>query len=296
MRHLRSCLAALISILMLVCVLDASAQTRNAESVSPLLWQHSMNVFRRFSVDRAKMIEFYGEVLALRPLPTSNLRSGSQMTRFQVGTSEIKLLTVVPNRQYKSGTPREVIGLRVMTFFFPDEAALIARFKEHGYPAPQFQNMVAMDTDPDGQWVELIVVPGAPRETFDRVEVGITVSDLEQSRAFYREFVGLEELAPVRDASLGITKYPYRHGTTTVNLWTFGKELPRDTGSAGIQYVVWNVEGVDTLGKARSIKIDSPLTAPNTNPRTLWLADPDGVTNYFAETATSRRAGAPAPR
>ena len=264
-------------------------------TVAPVLWQPSMNVFRRFAVDRAKMIEFYGTVLALKPLPTFQLGGNSQMTRFLVGTSEIKFTTVVRGREYGAGPVQDIAGLRVFTFFFPDEKVLAARFAQHGYPAPEFKDVsgnrrAALVTDPDGQWVELVAAPNAPPETFDRIEVGITVNDLEKSRAFYREFVGLEELEPVEHPLLKTTKYPFRHGTTTVNLWTFGKTLPVNNGSAGIQYVVNHVDPIDTLAKARGVKIDQPLSNTMATLRTIWLADPDGVTNYFAETAQSRAA------
>jgi catechol 2,3-dioxygenase-like lactoylglutathione lyase family enzyme len=273
----------------------APVPAASISSVAPVLWQPSMNVFRRFAVDRAKMIEFYGTVLGLKPLPTFQLGGNNQMTRFQVGTSEIKLTTVVQGRQYGAGPIQDLAGLRVLTFFFPDEAALTARFTANSYPVPEFRDAaegrrVALVTDPDGQWVELVVVRNAPPETFDRIEVGITVSDLEKSRAFYREFVGLEELKPVEDVVLKTTKYPFRHGTTTINLWTFGKDLPANTGSAGIQYVVNHVDPIDPLAKARGVKIDQPLSNSMGTLRTIWLADPDGVTNYFAETAQSRAA------
>ncbi len=266
---------------------DIAAQV-TVESTAPLFVQPSMNVFRRFAVDRTKMSDFYGKVLALRPMNPINMPGGGQMIRFQVGTSEIKLQATAAASHYKSGAVREVIGLRVLTFFFQDEAALTARFKENGYPAPEFKEVrpgkkVAMVLDPENQWVELVVVPGAPAATFNRVEVGLTVSDLDTSRAFYRSFVGLEELKPVEDALLGVTRYPFRHGTTTINVWTYGKGLPVNTRSAGIQYVVKDVALIDALAKARHVQIDQPLGPFGTGLRTIWLADPDGITNYFAE-------------
>jgi hypothetical protein len=97
----------------------------------------------------------------------------------------------------------------------------------------------------------------------------------------------------VRDELLGTMTYPYRHGTTTVTLWTFGTGLPVDNGSAGIQYVVWNVDGVDALARARKVTIDQPLRGAFGTLRTVWLEDPDGVTNYFAETARAREEGPP---
>jgi catechol 2,3-dioxygenase-like lactoylglutathione lyase family enzyme len=266
----------------------AAAQTTTAASLASMSTQPSMNVFRRFAVDRAKMIAFYGDVLGLKPMAPINMPGGGQMIRFQVGTSEIKLQATPGATEFKSGPIGEVTGLRVFTFFFPDEAALTARFVKHGHPAPEFKKgrgdkRVAMVLDPENQWVELVVVPGAPPATFDALEVGLTVSDLEKSRAFYRDFIGLEELPPVKDELLGVTRYPFRHGTTTVNVWSFGKGLAANTRSAGIQYVTSNVVAVDEKAKAMHVKIDTPLGNFSAALRTIWLSDPDGVTNYFAQ-------------
>ena len=257
-------------------------------AIASLLTQPSMNVFRRFTVDRAKVLEFYGDVLGLKPLPPIGMAGGNQMSRFQVGTSEIKLTGATPGRQDKSGAVRDTTGLRVFTFFFPDEAALTARFTAHGLPAPAFVareggTRGAMVLDPDNQWVELVVSPGAPAETFSRFEVGLTVSDLDRSRAFYRDFVGLEERQPTQSALLGTTKYPFRHGTMTINLWSFGKGLPANTYTAGIQYVISDVALVDARAKASGVAITTPLGNFGAGLRTIWLGDPDGITNYFAQ-------------
>lgn len=267
--------------------IDAFAQTGGVPLAS-LSTQPSMNVFRRFAGDPAKMSSFYGEVLGLRQLPPLNMPGGGQMMLLQIGSAQVKLQATAAASEFKTGAIREVTGLRVFTFFFPDEAALTARFVQHGYPAPTFKPgrgnaRVAIVRDPADQWVELVVVPGASAQIFESFEVGLTVSDLEKSRAFYREFVGLEERPPVEDALLGTTRYPYRHGTTTVNLWTFGPGLPANTRSAGIQYVVSDVEAVDARAKARGVKIDTPLGNFSAGLRTIWLADPDGITNYFAQ-------------
>ena len=140
-----------------------------------------------------------------------------------------------------------------------------------------------MVQDPERQWVELVVLPGAPADAFDRMEVGLTVSDLEKSRAFYRSFIGLEELPPVQDPQLGATRYPFRHGTMTVNVWSFGSGLPQNKSSAGIQYVISDVVAVDARARAEQVQIDRPLGPFGTGLRTIWLGDPDGITNYFAQ-------------
>src|SRR5262245_3044703 len=279
----------LIAFAMFVLVVagTAAAQTAKTPSLAALSTQPSMNVFRRFSVDAAKMTGFYGDVLGLKALPPLRMPGGGSMILFQIGSGQVKLQATPAANEYASGPVREVSGLRVFTFFFPDEQALTARFVKNGYPAPQFQTTPngrrAMVLDPENQWVELVVLPGAASSVYDTMEVGLTVTDLEKSRAFYRDFVGLEELPAVKDALLGVTKYPLHHGQTTVNVWSFGPTAKANTRTAGIQYVITDVEAVDVKAKAQAVKIDTPLGNFSAGLRTIWLSDPDGITNYFAQ-------------
>jgi catechol 2,3-dioxygenase-like lactoylglutathione lyase family enzyme len=273
---------------MILVTVPIAAQSSSAVSLASLSTQPSMNVFRRFAVEPAKMASFYSDVLGLKQLPSLNMPGGGQMMLFQIGSGQVKLQYTAAAGEYKSGAVREVTGLRVFTFFYRDEAAVTARFVQHGYPAPSFVparggKRAAMVLDPANQWVELVVSPGASQEVYDSIELGLTVSDLEKSRAFYREFVGLDELPPVEDPVLGTTRYPYRHGTTMVTVWSFGKGPAANTRSAGIQYVVSDVEAVDAKAKAQNVKIDTPLGNFSAGLRTIWLSDPDGITNYFAQ-------------
>jgi quinoprotein glucose dehydrogenase len=275
-----------------------AAQPPAAASVRALISQGSMNVYRRFAAEhRAQMIEFYDKVLALRLLKPIDLGGGVQMILFGIGSGQIKLATgLKEGRQYHLGSVNEATGIRLFTLFFPDEATLVARFRALGYPAPVFRantdgTRSALALDPGGFTLQLVIVPNAPAATSAKVEVGINVSDLEASRAFYRDFVGLDELAPVKDTLLGVTKYPYRHGETTLNLWSAGSHLPADTGSAGIQYVVSDVDAVDARAKARNVTVEQALAdMPGFPLRTVWLNDPDGVTNYFAQVGTQAKA------
>ena len=273
----------------------APADTAASDSApaKPIFAQGSMNVFRRFATeDRAKMIDFYQKALALQPLTPINLGGGMQMILFKVGSGQIKLAAGLKNdRQYHLGGVNDATGIRLYTLFFPDEATLTAQFKANGSSAPKFKDIgggarAALVKDPAGFTLELIIVPNAPADTYGKVEVGINASDLDKSRAFYRDFVGLDELPPVKDAFLGVTKYPYRHGDTTINLWSVGKSLPADTGSAGIQYVITNIDAVNANAIARGVKVETPLGGvPGFNIRTVWLNDPDGVTDYFYQLA-----------
>ena len=149
----------------------------------------------------------------------------------------------------------------------------------------------ALVADPDGEWVQLVVAPNASKDTYDRLEIGIAANDLEKSRAFYRTFVGLQELPPVKDPVLGVTKYPFRHGSTTVSVWATTGPKPTNRQLAGIQYVSsrwirsgrWHRSGRFPSNAARE-------TLPGL--MTTWLYDPDQVTNYFAEIRSRQRPAA----
>jgi predicted enzyme related to lactoylglutathione lyase len=260
----------------------AIAQT--APVPATLMTQDSVNVFRRFSIDRAKDLEFYGEVIGLPSLNALNMPGGGQMSLFHIGTSQFKF-TTAGNRKDPSGPVLDVTGLRVFTYFYADEAAVTKAFTGHGYPAPQFEGPAAhrraLISDPDGQWVELVVDPKSDSSHF---EVGATVSDVERSRAFYREFVGLEELSAT-DGPFGKT-YRFKLGNRSgnvLNLWAGHPGATANTYTAGIQYVVNDVDSVDARAKAAGVKITQPLGMFGQGLKTVWLADPDGITNYFAQ-------------
>jgi hypothetical protein len=97
-----------------------------------------INVFRRFSSDRTdRVTEFYGYVLGLTALPSSAL-GGGQMIRYPVGDSEVKLFPSPPNSM-NTAPLGDVIGVRLLTFFYDDEEALVTRFRSRGFAAPVFE-------------------------------------------------------------------------------------------------------------------------------------------------------------
>jgi catechol 2,3-dioxygenase-like lactoylglutathione lyase family enzyme len=271
--------------------IHAQDQTRTTQlkSTAEIMIQ-PMNVFRRFSGDAKPIYDFYGKVLGLKQLTTYNLGSNTNVARFEIGTSQLKFTTVVPNRKYQQGAIQDATGLRLLTFFFPNQAPLTERFKANGIAVPEFRPLPgsarcsALVQDPAGQWVELVIAPDEPSASYNQIEIGLVVSDIEASRKFYREFIGIEELPAVKDTVLNTTKYPYRHGSVIVSLRCFGKPVPADTGSGGIQYVASDVKAVQDLAEARHVKIDQPVnTLSGYGLRFVWLDDPDGITNYFAE-------------
>jgi catechol 2,3-dioxygenase-like lactoylglutathione lyase family enzyme len=295
-----------LPLLLTVAALPARAADDSVAKAKPQFVQGSMNVFRRFAVeDRPKMIEFYDKVLALKPLSPINLGAGQQMILFGVGSGQIKLAAGNTNgRQYHpGGAIGDATGIRIYTLTYPDEAEVKARFKAAGYPEPAFKDIgggkkEAVVSDPAGFSIGLVISPGA--------QAGINVSNLERSRAFYRDFEGLEELPPVKDPILGMTKYPFRHGQTTISLFKIGDHLPADTGSAGVQYIISNIDAMNSRALAEHVTVETPLGGLQGFPglKTVWLNDPDGVTDYFYQMdrrpapagQTQAQAGAPAQK
>jgi catechol 2,3-dioxygenase-like lactoylglutathione lyase family enzyme len=262
-------------------------------TAAPYFAETSMNVFRRFSGDGAKTLEFYGQVLGF-----GDVGAVGGVSRYQVGPSQLKFTRAGASAKFTRGGIHDAAGVRLWTMWFPDEEALTKRFAAQGLPAPAFKTTdgvrSALVADPDGEWVHLVIAPGAPQETYGRLEIGIAANDLEKSRAFYRTFVGLEELPPVKDAVLGVTKYPFRNGSTTISVWATAGPKPVNQQLAGIQYVVKPVDPIWALAQQRAIPVEQPLGETLPGLVTTWLYDPDRVTNYFAEIRPrSRPAQAP---
>ncbi len=267
-------------------------QAQLMASTRDLFAQNSANVFRRFPPDKtAQMVKFYVDALGLKSLNPIQLTSTQQMLLTGVGSGQIKLSAGQQgNRKYHlDGGYKAGTGIRYLRLTYPDAATVAKRFADAGFEAPKFADQgdgtkAAVVTDPGGFQIEVVIKPGAKDGSNDGVGVGISVSKLETSRAFYREFVGLDELPAIKDKVLGLTLYPYRRGETMMYLYHAGENLPQDNGSAGIQYVVSDTPMAAARGAARNIPIETPLNKlRGFDLVTIWLNDPDGVTNYYAQ-------------
>jgi len=269
-----------------------------ASSTRSLFSADGMNVFRRFPREQTEaMIRFYTGALALRSLSPIQLTSTQQMILTGVGSMQIKLSAGQQGDRaydleggYAGGT-----GIRFFMLRYPDAELVKGRFREAGFAEPEFVQRddgirQALVKDPGGFDIVILAGAGMKDHADDGVVVGIGVSDLAASRAYYREFVGLDELEPVEAKVLGTTLYPYRHKETVLFLYeAMGTGI--DNGSAGIQYVVSDAAMVDAKAKHRAIGVQTPLNKlRGFDLTTIWLSDPDGVTNYFAQVGERRTA------
>lgn len=277
---------------------ELSEEQLNASNAD-IFAQDSMNVFRRFPRELTQdMVRFYTEALALRSLNPIQLTSTQQMILTGVGSGQVKLSAGQQgNRSYDlSGGVTGGTGIRYLRFTYPDEDVVIERFTQAGFPAPEFVQSgrlerTAIVQDPAGLVIELVIALNSQDHSDDGVGVGIGVSDLRASRAFYRDFVGLQEIGPLGDdRQLGIEPWAFRHGETTIYLHEVGEGLPADTGSSGIQYVVSDAALAAARGAHRSVAVETPLNRlRGFDLTTVWLNDPDGVTNYFAQVGPNSR-------
>jgi len=188
-------------------------QAQLESSTRDLFAQDSMNVFRRYPREKtAEMVKFYTEALALRSLQPIQLTSTQQMILTGVGSGQIKLSAGTQgDRKYDlEGGYAGGTGIRFLMLSYPDYKVVQQRFADAGFPVPEFLargdgTRQALVTDPGGFQIVILARPGAQDHSNDGVGVGINVSDLDTSRAFYREFVGLDELPAVEAPILGTT-------------------------------------------------------------------------------------------
>jgi catechol 2,3-dioxygenase-like lactoylglutathione lyase family enzyme len=267
---------------------EAQLNASNADNIT----SPGMNVFRRFPRDMTEqMVKFYTEALALDALSPIQLTATQQMILTGVGAMQIKLSAGQEgSRLYDmEGGHAGGTGIRFFALTYPDRAVVAERFASAGFAPPAFVEQAdggwqAVVTDPGGFAILIQIRAGAQDHSDDGIGIGINVSDLPQSRAFYREFVGLEELPSMPAPLLGTTLHPYRRGETMVLLYQLGDNQHPDNGSAGIQYVVRDAPLAAARGDHRRIPVETPLNRlTGFGLITVWLSDPDGVTNYFAQ-------------
>jgi catechol 2,3-dioxygenase-like lactoylglutathione lyase family enzyme len=265
-------------------------------NIPALMLQPSVNLVLSVG-DIEKSKEFYGDILQLKPMANLNLPGGLVMTRYQVGTTEIKLLHSDATQKTETGKVDQATGIRRLTLFLRDQQGLRDRFKTHDRPAPEFETEPAarqwsraLVSDPDGNQIELIFPPdGTPDDVFKNIELRLTVKEIENSRKFYRDFIGFKELEETKvSPEDGGKLYHYRRGNTTISLGSFGDQLPPHTGRweeahgiRYIQYIVRDLDAVNDYAKSSGVTIDQKIFPLGKLARIMFIADPDGIINEF---------------
>ena len=231
---------------------------------------------------------FYRDLVGLTELPSMPLGPGSVQRRFRIGKHWVKVncLAQPPERQ-RAGIER--VGIRLLALIVDDFDRVLGRLDaaDHKHaplavPAGVGYR-VALTQDPEGNVIELIgpSVPGG-KELTTRLQIGLTVSNLERSRRFYGELLGLPEQAPLKVGGSVDVRYGFTWGATTVKLWKLPGELAVQTGApnqhAGVRFFTALVEDLQEA-KAELVSKEIPIVTELELPgvaRILFFADPDG--------------------
>lgn len=296
--------AALVSLVVLAASL-APFRTAAEESVLPLgLVKPALDV-GLVVADVARAEEFYGTVLGLKKAGTLPLPGGAKLHRFVSGITDVKLIEPVGAELPKhEGGIQTGVGIRLLTFFLPDLDALSERAVAAGIAKPAVlgqkgRGRLMFLFDPDGNQIEILELPDDPEaseKAKDLFQIGLTVADVEASRKFYGETLGLEELdpRPLFGAS-GPTKYSFLAGGTTVKFWTFDKELPARSGkfdeAVGIRYFTFRV--ADLAATAATLRERGAKIAQEPQSmgmlQVMFVEDPDGNWIEFVQIGGAKK-------
>lgn len=304
----RTCTPQLLATLFVgLLAMTTSAKPSTAgQSIADYLAKPSLNVVITVS-DMAAAKKFYGKVLGLEPMPPIRFSDKTAsiffptavtMERFRVGTHEIKLIPGIETTKKYPGGVAQGIGLRMVNYPIPDIEAFRGRLAAYGYPEPKIGSLpgstyrFGMLEDPDGNQVEFFYHDGDGPEGWQQsLQIALTVSDVEASRRFYGEVLGIKELPSIPmpgDPSRKV--YLFQIGPTLIKFWSFGDELPNRAGrhlaqygNRYIQYITKDVDAAYKFVKSRGAKIELPPTAVESMPvDIMFVADPDGVINEMA--------------
>jgi catechol 2,3-dioxygenase-like lactoylglutathione lyase family enzyme len=225
-------------------------------------------------------------------VPPLSFGPGGKMQRVQVGGHVLKLYDFAKPPEVTVGGTDKGVGIRLLAFLLDDLAGVLARFDAAGMkynrlPLPETSTFeVAFASDPDGNALELVGLkkPAGDRLT-TRMQIGLTVSDIQRSRHFYGELLGFKEEPEMKlPASMGVvgnTRYGFIAGASTIKFWSRG-QLPVLSGQpgkrTGIRLITAFVADVDALApvlRERGVPIKVEPHDLAGLARVMFITDPD---------------------
>lgn len=246
------------------------------------------------TLDRERASAFYRDLIGMRELDPLSMGALGEQSRLQIGNHTLKLYEFARAPEETPGGTERANGIRLLAFLLDDLEGVLERMDmaDHPYrrlPLPEdspFQ--VAFSNDADGNALELVGLgkPAGERLTA-RMQIGLTVADIERSRHFYGELLGLREEPEMKlPRSMGVvgnTRYGFVLGATTVKFWSRGDDLPTWSGPparrTGIRLMTALVEDVDATHEAlkeRGVSIAAPPSDLENLARIMFVTDPDG--------------------
>jgi catechol 2,3-dioxygenase-like lactoylglutathione lyase family enzyme len=124
----------------------------------------------------------------------------------------------------------------------------------------------------------------------EHLQIGLTVADLDRTKAFYGDAMGFSAEPPMAMPAGEVSmRYAFKCPQTIVKYWQLQRELPVQTGpvtaQAGFRYFTFTVKDVDAVHealKAKGVEIASPPRDIGVA-KVMFAADPDGNWIEFAQ-------------
>jgi catechol 2,3-dioxygenase-like lactoylglutathione lyase family enzyme len=234
------------------------------------------------------MKAFYADVLGLEVQGAMPLRDG-ELVRHGLGGSTVKLYCTKEQAERAKGGMHHTIGYRLVTIILPAIDDVLDRAAKAGKRISRIQHEgmdVAFLTDADGNLLELVGVEGATPS----VQVGMSVSSHDATKAFYVDQLGLTE-QPDQEFD-GRTRHAALFGTTTLKWFEADAGAPAHTGPitarAGIRYITAWVTGLEDAVAALQAKgVTFPVGLTDIGVARIAIAsDPDGSWVELVEAAS----------
>lgn len=250
------------------------------------------------SSDAVASCAFYREVLGFEQLPSVPLGKGTLQHRFGIGRHLVKINQLAQPPARQRGGVEHAIGMRLLAFILDDLPAVVLRLDQGGRrhtpldPGPDSPYTVEFTKDPEGNVLELIGLrKPASAPLTSRLQVGLTVANVDRSRRFYGEQLGLPEEPIMKVGGAVGVRYGFTWGSTTIKFWSLREPPPVQTGApmlrSGIRTFTAMVEDVDEA-HAELLAKDVPVAmAPVDLPgiaRVMFISDPDGNWIELAQT------------
>jgi glyoxylase I family protein len=246
--------------------------------------------------------DFYANVMGFEPQPELSLGDLGVQYRYRVGNHFVKLNELRAQPLPHEGGTDKANGMRLLAFILDDLGSVLARCDRAGVRynrlelPEQSPYEVAFSNDADGNALELVGLKKPAGDALKvRMQIGLTVADVERSKHFYGALLGLRQepdmKLPRSMNTVGNTRYGFVAGKTTIKFWSKGPDLPTQTGGpgrrTGIRTITGVVPDVDALHetlRTRGVTIKSPPSNFG-KARIMFIADPDGNWLEFGSAA-----------
>jgi catechol 2,3-dioxygenase-like lactoylglutathione lyase family enzyme len=210
------------------------------------------------------------------------------------GSSEIHLIQAGPSSS-KSKTPDAAASIHLAAIFQPESERqeVTDRMMIKGYEIPEYNEgqgyRAGLARDMDHNLIELVFIyDGAPQEFYKLNQIGLAVSNKDETSAFLRDILGMQagEISPNPSVS---QIHNFTLGTSTIKYFEVTGDTPPHVGSpaeitglAIVQCIVPDIHSVRSQIAERGGKVHTEPFALGISATIMIVEGPDGILFEFA--------------